>query len=245
MWNPQRYRVLSPTEKPPYSVIVGTTNELPKVLDPTKFNLVVATTGLALEAQAYFDRLDLPQVVTTAPDKETHPNPRKVTIFRVPSGHFNDLQIIAERNLPDMQGRNAFIRVTREISILQRERLGESTEFECVINLPASSGILHYDIGTYWRSLWQPNHSEAPSDSTIVGDNSLVKGQKVENGSLESLGNPKQVEPNLIWVAPPSSLLFWTGEHLPPQRPHAEPEIDADGHSRFTWIAQNKINPHP
>ncbi|MGH9772740.1 MAG: hypothetical protein ACRD4Q_13760, partial [Candidatus Acidiferrales bacterium] len=215
---------------------------LPRVLDHTKFNLAVAPFKVSPEAQTYFDNLDLVKVASQASDRRES-SASKVRIFRLSSLKDGESAEILRRNLPDGAFRENFISTVINAASKQQACLGEIESFDGIVNLPGSRGMLHHDNLTLWRSLWQPSQSEAPADTTIVADDAIhsnrrhvvIEGRREE---INNYGTPDETNPQLLYVAPPSALLFWTGELLSPPRIHAEPNIPEGGRPRFTLIAQ-------
>lgn len=241
-----RYRLLTEETKPKNALVVTDTALLPRDLDHTKFNLAVAPFRVSPEAQTYFDSLDLVKVAAQAPDRRESKWGPKVSIFTLSPMQTGNSSVDAiRRNLPDGEFREHFISTVIHVMKQQQSRLGEIDSFEAVINLEGSRGILHHDNLTSWRSLWQPSHSLTPADTTIVADDAVISNRQhvvIENRQEEinNYGAADETNPQLLYVAPPSALLFWTGELLQPPRIHAEPDIPKGGRPRFTLIAQKK-----
>lgn len=237
-----RYRLLTEETKPENAVVVTDAAALPRDLDHTKFTLAAAPFMVSPEAQTYFDNFDLVKVAAQAPDRNER-SPSKVRIFRLSSLNSGESAEILRRNLTDGTFRENFISTLLEAAHQQQARLGETESFDGIVNLPGSRGLLHHDNLTLWRSLWQPSHSEAPAETTIVADDAVmgnkrhvvVEGRRKE---INNYGTPDETNPQLLYVVPPSALLFWTGELLSPPRIHAEPNIPEGGRPRFTLIAQ-------
>jgi hypothetical protein len=232
MYQPYLYKVISETQHPDHSVVVANASLLPEILDEVKFNLALTTYALSSEAQPYFDKLNLRDVLQNAPDRL--PQMQGVEdIFSVHIGNLNRFSEIAERNLPKAPGREDLIEAMIEVSAIMGGRLGQDTSFHVRV-VYEGGGILHKDALPHWRALWQPNQIEDPTPTTIFGENSLTPI------SGNNYGDVSTINPVLLWSSPSNSLMLWTGAESSIPRPHAPPILKIGDKARLTLVAHQQ-----